>query len=323
MTKIFLPAAFLMVSLNAQAEGKMESPRGKPIVRIFTDFHAQLGKHPEDVGFELNRSYLGYTYTVAPNLTFTGILDVGQSKQVDDYHRIAYIKNIMVEWKHQKLTLKAGLLPTIQFSFQEKFWGLRYVHKSFQDQYKFGHSADLGITARYTFNKVLTAEAILANGEGYKKVQLNDGLLYGAGVTVSPLSSWSLRLYGGINQDVGEEKKDIYNLSLFTGYRHRFFSVGAEYNLQKEKTTEDIRSPQGYSIYTSATINQYLSLFGRYDKFQAARESDKELDEKQYLIGAQISFNKYIRIAPTCTITQKNNGTQPQYGAGIYCYLGF
>lgn len=41
--------------------------------------------------------------------------------------------------------------------------------KSFQDEYKFGSSADLGVSVAYKFNKVVSADVIVANGEGYKK----------------------------------------------------------------------------------------------------------------------------------------------------------
>ena len=86
-------------------------------------------------------------------------------------------------------TLNAGLITTTQFKVQEDFWGKRYVMKSFQDEYKFGSSADLGGFGSLQFNKVVSADVILANGEGYKKVQVKDGLQYGAGVTLTPVKS--------------------------------------------------------------------------------------------------------------------------------------
>ena len=84
---------------------------------------------------------------------------------------------------------------TTQFSYQEKFWGYRYIYKSFQDQYRFGNSADLGISLSYRLARWIEADAIITNGEGFKQLQVNDGLLYGIGTTITPLKGVSMRLY--------------------------------------------------------------------------------------------------------------------------------
>lgn len=116
-------------------------------------------------------------------------------------------------------TLNAGLISTTQFKLQEDFWGKRYVMKSFQDEYKFGSSADLAFSVAYKFNKVVSADVIVANGEGYKKVQVKDGLQYGAGVTLTPVKGLVVRAYGSYNEAVEEGEKGITNLAAFVGYK--------------------------------------------------------------------------------------------------------
>ena len=37
-----------------------------------------------------------------------------------------------------------------------------------------------------------SADAIIVNGEGYKKIQINDGLNYGVGVTLAPVEGFQL-----------------------------------------------------------------------------------------------------------------------------------
>lgn len=44
--------------------------------------------------------------------------------------------------------------------------------KSFQDEYKYGSSADLGFSVKYNFHSMLATDFIIVNGEGYKKVQV-------------------------------------------------------------------------------------------------------------------------------------------------------
>lgn len=135
------------------------------------------------------------------------VLDFGQSKDVNDHQRIGYVKNAQITWKQNGWTLNAGLITTTQFKVQEDFWGKRYVMKSFQDEYKFGSSADLGVSVAYKFNKVVSADVIVANGEGYKKVQVKDGLQYGAGVTLTPVEGLTVRAYGSYNESVEEGEK--------------------------------------------------------------------------------------------------------------------
>ena len=190
-TRVFIAGLLACIGINAQAQDAATvEPKDKAIVQVFSNFHAGFGEQNNDMGFELDRSYLGYEYKLADGLTVKGVMDIGKSKSVDDYHRIAYIKNAQVSWKKGNLTLNGGLISTTQFNFQEKFWGYRYIMKSFQDQYKFGNSADLGISVAYKFADWVSADAIIVNGEGYKKIQVNDGLNYGLGVTLTPVKGF-------------------------------------------------------------------------------------------------------------------------------------
>ena len=183
--------------VSVSAQKSTEEPKGKAIVQVFGNFHTGFGHDNDNRGFELDRSYLGYQYDLGKEVQIKGVMDIGQSSDVNDYHRIAYIKNAQISWKTGKLTLNGGLISTIQFNMQEKFWGYRYIMKSFQDQYKFGNSADLGISASYKFCDWLSADAIVVNGEGYKKIQQNDGLMYGIGATLTPVKGLSKRVYYG------------------------------------------------------------------------------------------------------------------------------
>ena len=227
---LMLAAIMGCSSLLVSAQKASDEPKGKAIVQVFGNFHSGFGNTNDDRGFELDRSYLGYQYDLGKGLQVKGVMDVGQSDNVSDYHRIAYIKNAQISWKTGNFTLNGGLISTIQFNMQEKFWGYRYVMKSFQDLYKFGSSADLGLSASYKFNGWLTADAIVVNGEGYKKVQKEDGLLYGLGATLTPAKCLSMRVYYGLNETTEADKKDVQNLATFVGLKFDRFSLGAEYN---------------------------------------------------------------------------------------------
>ena len=117
--KVVLAGILACISIAANAQdAKVEEPKGKAIVQVFGNFHAGFGEQNNDMGFELDRSYLGYEYKLTKELTVKGVMDIGQSKSVDDYHRIAYIKNAMVSWKRGNLTLNGVLSQLHSLTFR-------------------------------------------------------------------------------------------------------------------------------------------------------------------------------------------------------------
>lgn len=325
MKKIMIMAGMMAcMGITAQAQdAKKDEPKGKAIVQVFGNFHTGFGAENDDRGFELDRSYLGYEYKLNGNLTVKGVMDIGQSDDVNDYHRIAYIKNAMVSWKTGNLTLNGGLISTTQFNFQEKFWGYRYIMKSFQDQYKFGSSADLGLSLAYKFADWISADAIIVNGEGYKKVQKNDGLNYGLGLTLTPVEGFSVRLYGGLNESSVEDKEDKMNMAAFMGYRNDKFSVGAEYNHMWNASNNDGADQSGYSVFASMKLSDNAELYGRFDDLSSKDDWNEAKDESAAIIGAQFKLGKYVKIAPNVRLSMpKADGADDAYSAYVSCYFG-
>ena len=313
------------MGITAQAQdAKTEEPKGKAIVQVFGNFHTGFGAENDDRGFELERSYLGYEYKLNKGLSVKGVMDIGKSNDVSDYQRIAYIKNAMVSWKSGNLTLNGGLISTTQFNFQEKFWGYRYIMKSFQDQYKFGNSADLGISATYKFAYWLSADAIIVNGEGYKKVQKNDGLNYGLGTTLTPAKGLQVRLYGGINESSEQGKENIVNMAAFVGYKCDKFSIGAEYNKMWNASYKDGQDQYGYSVFASAKLDKKTEVYARLDDLCSNDDWNKAKDEQAAILGAQFKLGKYVKMAPNFRMSMpKADRADNAYSAYINCYFGF
>lgn len=272
--------------------------KGAAIITIYSDVHSGFGHVNDERGFGLDRAYLGYQYNLPHGLQMKAVVDFGQSQDVGDYHRIGYIKNAQITWKQKGWTLNAGLISTTQFKLQEDFWGKRYVMKSFQDEYKFGSSADLAFSAAYQFNKVVAADVIVANGEGYKKVQVKDGLQYGAGVTVTPVKGLVIRAYGSFNEASEDNLKGITNLAAFVGYKNEAFSVAAEYNYQTNAKYVDNHDQDGISIYASAQLNKKIGLFGRWDRLSSKTDWNKADDGMAGMLGAEFKLGKYVKLAP-------------------------
>ena len=323
-TKVILAGLIACIGITAQAQdAKVEEPKGKAIVQVFGNFHSGFGANNDDRGFELERSYLGYEYKLGDGLSVKGVMDIGKSSDVSDYQRIAYIKNALVSWKKGNFTLNGGLISTTQFNFQEKFWGYRYIMKSFQDQYKFGNSADLGISASYKFADWVSADAIIVNGEGYKKVQKNDGLNYGLGVTLTPVKGFQVRLYGGLNESGQEGKDDIVNMAAFAGYKCEKFTIGAEYNYMQNASNKNDADQYGYSVFASAKVSKKAEVYARFDELYSKNDWNIAKDEQAAIIGAQFKLGKYVKVAPNFKMNKpKADGADNKYSAYVSCYFG-
>ena len=322
---MFIAMAFAGMGIVAQAQDTKvkEEPKGNPIIQVFANLHTGFGAENDDRGFELERSYLGYEYNLGKGLSVKGVADIGKSSKVDDYHRIFYVKNALVQWKKGKLTLAGGLISTTQFNFQEKFWGYRYVMKSFQDKYKFGSSADLGVSASYKFTDWLSADAIIVNGEGYKKIQVKDGFNYGLGMTLTPVKGFQIRLYGGLNEAAEEGKKNTVNMAAFVGYKTERFTVGAEYSHMWNASYKQDANQYGYSVFASAKLSKCADLYARFDDVYSKDKWNAEKDESSAILGAQFKLGKYVKVAPNVRMSMpKSDGADNRYSAYVSCYFG-
>ena len=322
--KNLIVAAFLAcigISANAQ-DVKVEEPKGKAIVQTFGNFNVNFGAN-DNKGFDLERAYLGYEYKLGNGLSVKSVMDIGKSSDVSDMQRIAYIKNAMLSWKKGNMTLNGGLISTTQFNFQEKFWGYRYIMKSFQDQYKFGSSADLGMSVAYKFANWISADAIVVNGEGYKKIQKDNGLNYGLGVTLTPVKGFQIRLYGGLNTSAEEGKEDIINMAAFAGYKNDKFTVGAEYNYMMNASYKSGKDQYGYSLFASMKVAKDTELYARFDDLYSNDEWNIAKDEQAAIVGAQFKLGKNVKLAPNFRMAMpKAEGADNTYAAFVNFYFG-
>ena len=325
MKKNLIMAGLLAcIGITAQAQGaKAEEPKGKAIVQVFGNFHTSFGAENDNRGFELDRSYLGYEYKLGNGLKVKGVMDIGKSSNVSDYQRIAYIKNAQISWETGDWTFNGGLISTTQFNMVEKHWGYRYLYKSFQDQYKFGNSADLGVSATWKPANWLSLDAIVVNGEGYKKIQSGDGLMYGLGATFTPLEGLSVRLYAGLNEQVEEGKKDVMNYAAFVGYKNDKFSLGAEYNIMENASGVNDRNQSGLSVYGTLKTGKSMEVFARFDDLCSKDDWNKAKDESVILVGTQWKLGKHVKVAPNFRITMpKASGADDKYAGYLSCYFG-
>ena len=67
-------------------------PKGKAIIAVFTNFNTTFDDGISKCAFGLDRSYIGYQYSLGNGLELKAVLDVGKPDEINDYHYVAYIK---------------------------------------------------------------------------------------------------------------------------------------------------------------------------------------------------------------------------------------
>ena len=318
---LFVILLFFTCSAIAQTP---DTAKGEFIIKVFSNFHTGFGAANNDRGFAMDRSYFGYQYSVGNGLSFKAVMDVGQSSNVNDLQRIAFIKNAQVSWKKERLTLHGGLISTTSFKVQEDFWGYRYMKMVLQDYYKFASSADLGLSAAYKFADWISGDVIVVNGEGYKKLQVNDGLQYGAGLTVKPIKNLTLRLYGSLNEGGNDNAEDIGIYAFFAGYKHEKFSLGAEWNMMQNAKNVTDANLEGVSVYSTVKLSGMVNAFARYDNIWSKNDWNISKDESTYMAGVEIRPCQYIKIAPNFRYHDaKSPMVKDTYYLYLSCFFGF
>lgn len=274
MKKQILIAVMLISSISSFSQETKEEfkPYGNPQFKVFWNYHTDLSAGAtQSSAFELQRAYLGYQYNFSDAISAKVTFDVGSNSGGSDY--TAYLKTAQLDWKvASDVKLSMGLIGMKQFSDQESFWGYRYIFKSFQDQNGFGSSADLGINAEFKLSKNLKANFLIANGEGYKKVQDSDGKqLFGGSLVFTPIDGLITKIY--VDSQSSIDSDPVTTMSLFAGYKISDWRLGVEYN--KLKNGKKYSSPaqdhnlDGLSFYSTYEFNKKFEIFGRYDQLSS------------------------------------------------------
>ena len=265
--KLMVLVAFLFFHCYESQAQEEFKPSGNPFARIFFNFHYNPeGSSP---AFDITRAYFGYKYNISEKFSGEITLDVGKSEvKLNDSTRLttsleltAFLKIAALMYESGNLQLDFGMIGLKHFKIQEKFWGYRYIEESFQDLYDLAPSADLGVSIEYKFHPIFSADLTIRNGEGYKKLQSDDALNTGLGLTLIPFKGMTVRgFYDYVKNDVTQ-----YTIAHFIGFQNKWFSAGTEYNTQinnKDKNGQDL---SGYSLFTTIFLNEQFKLFGRYD----------------------------------------------------------
>lgn len=292
---LFLILVFFS-KIFAQDEKTNFEPTGNIYGILFTNFHSDFISG--NSAFEVQRAYLGYKYKYDNNFSVNVKIDIASIET--NTKRYAYFKNAHISYNHENLTLNFGLIDSYMFKTHEKFFGKRYIYKSFLDKNKFGPSADLGASILYQIGDKLNIDFSVLNGEGYSNLQLDNTLKAALGISYNPIKNFYSRIY----VDYSEKTYAQTTYSFFLGYKQiNKFSLGAEYNLQANNSFANNYDLFGYSIYGTINISEKWELFARFDDLKSnipEGESDNwnlSKDGNLIISGIQFSPIKKVKLA--------------------------
>ena len=246
--------------------------KGKVSTRVYWNFNKDFSNDAlKKNAFEIKRAYFGYEYKISEKISSKVTFDVGKNNSGSDY--TAFLKIAQLDWKvKNNFKLSLGMIGNKQFKYQESIWGYRYMYKTFQDENKFGSSADLGVNAEIKLSEKIDLNLFALNGEGYKNVQDDNGFIKIGGNLIYVFNNGlSAKIYYDSQSSV--DNFNLVNTGYFIGYEKKNTRVGLEYNeMLNGKTYKDPFSDHnlsGFSGYVSQNLSKNSNIFFRYDSLES------------------------------------------------------
>jgi hypothetical protein len=209
--------------------------------------------------------------------------------------------------------LEAGMVGTNQFSVQEKFWGYRYVYKSFLDQNGYGEAADLGAKVSVKLTDFLGLNAELLNGEGFRRPQDANGYykMSGSLDLKLPMGITATAYYDNLPMRKLEAQSNIVG---FVGYEMKgLFRAGGEYDMQIANKGVVDHDLSGMSVFAAYIITKEVEVFARFDMLQSTDDWNKATDGQTIIAGVHCAPVKGVKLAVDYQgFTSAVSGADPQ-----------
>jgi len=301
-----LLSPFLLFSQSAQDVSKDKDSYA--FGQIYTGFrYGFTDDYKPQAAFEFNQGIIGYFHQIAPNVSGKIMFDVtrttnitsitdstGQSMTVTYFEGskyTAYLKMAEIKWDiNDYLALRVGqLLNTQYLTFQDLFWGYRYIDVTFQERFRFGMPADFGVQFDVKVKDKFLNQFSVVNGEGpFRYQDMNGKFIFSDNIQITPVENLTLKLYGdyGPAIDTGAAYGDKWVISFFAGYKTPRFRFGGEFDIVNNYNWTNNKDHTGISVFGSWNFIEKFDLLARYDHLQIKTPSEtQKLD--YYIVGFQ------------------------------------
>lgn len=311
--------AFTGLLLNGQETQPVKEefkPSGKATGKIFWNYNYNLTEDAnQKSSFRLDRVYFGYNYNFSEKATAVIIIDGAKKSDASEY--TVFVKNAYLDYKvNDMILLSGGMIELKQVDTQDKFWKYRYLFKPFQDEFKLGTTADLGVNGEFKLMPDLKVNLFVINGEGFTKLQDEFGLLkFGTSILFEPVEGLILKayydIYGGkarVNDTVIDENAPyIQSYDFWAGYKTDKYRIGAgfSYKINTEDFSTIAEDQDLLGLYANGAyaLNNKFELFGMWFKYKSNKLSgatetwNNEADGNVLLGGIQYSPVKGVKTA--------------------------
>ncbi len=305
MKKLILCLIFILSASGTIFANDSDTTKisGQPLFLIFSNFHQGISKSAHESNFDVRRAFLGYDFNLNNGFSAFIKIDIGSPDDVSQYSlikRSAYFKNVGVSYNYKGLQVNFGIIDNQMHKIQEKFWGKRYIYKSYLDEYKFITASDLGINASYKFNDKIKLELGMMNGVYLSNLEGLNKYIYNIGIGYNPIERINLKVFSTYTNKVN----DIITSGVFMGIKITSqLNLGAEFNTKYDIQENSTLCMSGYSAYAMYILNKKFNLFARYDKLSSNIPEtylypwNLSSDGSAIIGGVEYKINENVRIS--------------------------
>jgi len=310
MKRIFFFFSLLMPFLvfSQSAQDVTKDKESYAFGQIYTGFrYCFKDDYKPQAAFEFNQGIIGYFHQLAPSVSgkimfdvtrttnITGITDSSGQSMVVNYFEgskyTAYLKMAEIKWDiNEYLALRVGqLLNTQYLTFQDPFWGYRYIDVTFQERFRFGMPADFGAQIDVKIKDKFLNQFSVVNGEGpFRYQDLNGKFIFSDNIQYSPVKNFTLKIYGdyGPAIDTGSVFSDKWVISFFAGYKTSKFRIGGEFDYVNNYNWTTDKDHTGISVFGAWNFAGKFDVLARYDHLQVKTLAETQ-DLDYYIIGFQ------------------------------------
>ena len=235
--------------------------------------------------FEVDRVYLDFRKKIDKTFSIRATTDVRSflTQESDLFLKYAYMQVNLAEG----IKVRIGSAPNAQISMSDKFWGGRWLAKSFTDQKVLSiRLISVSTLSGKHADGMFKWGAAIVSGEGYGNPDLDNDKTFQARATVDPLNGdIKLPISVYVSQEFyTPEDVDGQNIIIASvGLDQEFVSVWGEYVMDTPGTKfvdeagseEDVKAG-GMSVNVVGKVPDLLNVVARYDKWDPNTEVDDD-----------------------------------------------
>lgn len=266
--------------------------------QIYADFRYNFNEDVKPVSaFRFNQGIIGYYHELGGKVSGKIMLDVTRTTHFYsitdssghpvsyDYFEgskyTAYLKMAQIKWDISDLvTFKFGqLLNTQYLTFQDRFWGFRYVDVTMQEKFRLGMPADFGVQVDFNISDKLLYQVSVVNGEGPFRYQDDEGkFLFSNNIQYAPVKGLTLKLYADYAPDpeMSGSSADKSVISFFSGIEKSGYRLGGEYTRVNNYGFEKDKNVDALSLMFSVGLIEKMKFLARWDYLDIASPGENE-----------------------------------------------